>query len=61
MSVKTVMANVAANKKIIIKRSLIVVGAAAGLALTAGLIIKSKNLAGSVEAADIVFDTVEAA
>jgi hypothetical protein len=61
MSVKTVMANISANKKIIIKRSLIVVGAAAGLALTAGLIIKSKNSVDSLDAVEAVIDAVEAA
>ena len=43
MTVKTVMANVAANKEIIIKRSLLIAGTVVGIALTAGLIAKNKN------------------
>lgn len=54
MSMKTVVANVAANKKEIIKKTLIVAGSVVGLALTAGLIAgKVANSDGSFEPADV--------
>jgi hypothetical protein len=57
MSVKSVMASVAANKKTIIKRTLIVAGTVVGIALTAGIVAKSKELAdGAFEAVDVVVD-----
>lgn len=57
MSVKTVMANVAANKKTIIKRTLIVAGTVVGIALTAGLIVKNKELVdGAFEPVDAAID-----
>lgn len=57
MSVKTVMASVAANKKTIIKRTLIVAGTVVGIALTAGLVVKSKELAdGAFEPVEAVLD-----
>lgn len=57
MSVKTVMASVAANKKTIIKRTLIVAGTVVGIALTAGLVVKTKALTdGAFEPVDAVLD-----
>lgn len=53
MSMKTVVANVAANKKDIIKKTLIVAGSVVGLALTAGLIAGKVAHDGSFEPADV--------
>lgn len=53
MSVKTVMANVAANKKVIIKRTLIVAGTVVGIALTAGLIANRAAIADALEAGEV--------
>jgi hypothetical protein len=51
------MANVAANKKTIIKRTLIVAGTVVGIALTAGLIVKNKELVdGAFEPVDAAID-----
>lgn len=52
MSVKTVIANIAANKKTIIKRTLIVTGAVVGIALTAGLIANKDVLVDALDVAD---------
>lgn len=57
MTVKTVMAKVAANKEIIIKRSLIVAGTVVGIALTAGLIAKNKNAV--EDALEPVFEAID--
>lgn len=43
MTENTVIAKLTANKQVIIKRSLIIVGAVVGIALTAGLIVKNKS------------------
>jgi len=51
------MASVAANKKTIIKRTLIVAGTVVGIALTAGLVVKTKALTdGAFEPVDAVLD-----
>ncbi len=61
MSMKSVVANVAANKKEIIKKTLIIAGSVVGLALTAGLIAgKVVKDDGSFEPADLELPTSDA-
>ena len=48
MSVKTVIEKLTLDKKSLLKRSLIVTGTVAGIALAVGLVVKNKKALGDV-------------
>lgn len=57
MSVKTFIEKLTTNKKTLIKRSLIVTGTVAGIAIAAGLVVKNKKALDA--ASDAVIDAVD--
>lgn len=57
MSVKTVIQKLTTDKKTLLKRSLIVTGTVAGIALAAGLVVKNKKALGDV--IDATVDSVD--
>jgi predicted hydrolase (HD superfamily) len=57
MSVKTVIQKLTTDKKTLLKRSLIVTGTVAGIALAAGLVVRNKKALGNV--IDATVDSVD--
>lgn len=57
MSVKTVIEKLTMDKKTLLKRSLIVTGTVAGIALAAGLVVRNKKALGDV--IDATVDSVD--
>lgn len=57
MSVKTVIQKLTTDKKTLLKRSLIVTGTVAGIALAAGLVVRNKKALGDV--IDATVDSVD--